>query len=118
MIDERRADKRFLLHVPVEITGVDESGLQFSERSRLEDAGDIGCRFTLRNTVEQGGILGVEPLGPDGEKIEDEYSRPFLIIWMEPNGERFMVGVRSLLEDELTDSAGHLKNFNSKIGAK
>jgi hypothetical protein len=29
MNNERRMDERFLLHTPVEITGVDDSGLQF-----------------------------------------------------------------------------------------
>jgi hypothetical protein len=33
MTVERRAYKRFLLHTQVEITGVDESGLQFAERA-------------------------------------------------------------------------------------
>jgi hypothetical protein len=29
MTNERRMDERFLLHTPVEINGVDDSGLQF-----------------------------------------------------------------------------------------
>jgi hypothetical protein len=66
MRDERRVDKRFLLHSWVEITGVDSSGLQFAERSRLEDVGDAGCRFSLRGAVHKGSVLGVEPLGPEG----------------------------------------------------
>jgi hypothetical protein len=118
MTEDRRADKRFLLHSPVEITGVDESGIQFVEQSRLEDAGDLGCRFSLRNAVRQGSILGVEPLGPEGEDLEDEYSRLFVIIWMEPNGDRLTIGARCLLEDELTESGYHTNGFNSKVPAK
>lgn len=57
MTDERRADKR------VQITGIDKSGLQFVERSRLEDIGDSGCRFSLRGQVPQGNVIGVMPLG-------------------------------------------------------
>jgi len=118
MTDDRRADKRFLLHSPVEITGVDESGIQFVEQSRLEDAGDLGCRFSLRNVVRQSSILGIEPLGSDGKNLGDEYSRLFVIIWMEPKGDRLMVGARCLLEDELTDSSNHTNCFNSKVPAK
>jgi hypothetical protein len=118
MTEDRRADKRFLLHSPVEITGVDESGIQFAEQSRLEDAGDLGCRFSLRNAVRQGTILGVEPLGPDGENLEDEYSRLFVIIWMEPTGDRLTVGARCLLEEELTDSGYHSNCCNSEVPAK
>lgn len=104
MTGERRADKRFLLHLPVEITGVNESGGQFIEQTRIEDAGGMGCCFSLRNTVEQGAILGIEPLGPDGESLEDEYPRLFVIIWMGRKDVRLMVGARCLLEDEFTDS--------------
>jgi hypothetical protein len=118
MTGERRADKRFLLHSPVEITGVDESGLQFVEQSRLEDVGDLGCRFSLRNSVQQGAILGVEPLGRDGENFEDEYSRLFIIVWREPQGDRLLVGARCLLEDELTDSGCPANGFHSKVPAK
>jgi hypothetical protein len=104
-----------LLHLAVQITGVDESGLQFSERSQLEDVGDLGCRFSLRNAVRRGAILGVEPLGSDGESLEDEYSRLFVIIWLEPKGDRSTVGARCLLEDDLTDSGCHRKCCNSNV---
>ena len=118
MTDERRADKRFLLHSQVEITGVDDSGLQFAERSRLEDVGDLGCRFSMRNAVHQGGILGVEPLGRDGENIQDEYSRLFVIIWTERKGDCLTVGARCLLEDELSDVSFQTNRSNSKVSAK
>ena len=105
MTNERRVDKRFLLHSPVEITGVDDSGLQFAERSRLEDVGDLGCRFSLRNAVPQGGIVGVKPLGPEGETCHDEYSRLFVIVWLKPEGDRFTLGVRCLRETNYPTSA-------------
>ena len=116
MINERRADKRFLLHSPVEITGVDDAGLQFAERSRLEDVGDLGCRFSIRNAVHQGGILGVEPLGANGETLPNEYSRLFVVIWVKRTGERLTVGARSLREDELSD-AGFPTNCSASKGS-
>ena len=57
MIHERRAQSRFFLHSQVEITGVDESGLQFAERARVEDVSDLGCRFSIRGAVHEGSIL-------------------------------------------------------------
>jgi len=118
MTDERRADKRFFLHSPVEITGVDDAGLQFAERSRLEDVGDLGCRFSMRNVVQPGEILGVEPLGPDGENLPGEYSRLFVVIWVKCRGDCLMVGARCLLEGELSDAGFHANSSTSKVSAK
>jgi len=103
MTVERRAYKRFLLHSPVEITGVDESGLQFAERARVEDVSDLGCRFSIRGAVHQGSVLGVMPMGPEGENLLDEFPRLFVIIWAKRKGDRLTVGARSLREDELSD---------------
>lgn len=107
MTTERRADKRFLLHSWVEINAIDSSGLQFAERARLEDIGDSGCRFSLRGTVHPGGVLGIKPLGPDGENLLDEFTRLFVIIWVKRKGNRLTVGARSLREDELSDGGVH-----------
>lgn len=118
MTGERRADKRFLLHLPVEITGVDESGVQFVEQSQIEDAGDMGCCFSLRNAVERGAILGIEPLGPNGENLEEEYPRLFVIIWVGPKGDRLMVGARCLVESELMGSGCSTDLSTSKGSGK
>lgn len=115
MTEDRRADPRLLLHTQVEISGVDKAGRQFAERSSLEDAGDAGCRFRLRNTVQAGAILGVEPLGPGGERFPDEYSRLFLAIWVKWRGDRWMVGTRCLMEDELSGAALPASDSSAKI---
>jgi hypothetical protein len=107
MTNERRANKRFLLHSWVEINGVDESGLQFAERTRAEDLGDSGCRFTMRGAVHEGSVLGVKPLGSEGENIPDEFPRLFVIIWVKRKGNRLTVGARALQEDELSDGGVH-----------
>lgn len=107
MTDERRANKRFLLHSWVQITGVDESGLQFTERSRLEDVGDSGCRFSLLGAVHQGSVLGIEPLGAEGEDLQDEFPRPFVVIWAKRKGNRLTVGAKSLREHESSDGGIH-----------
>ncbi len=118
MTGERRADKRLFLHSPVEISGVDESGVQFVELSQIEDAGDMGCSFSMRNAVQQGAILGIEPLGPEGENLADEYPRLFVIIWMERKDDRLRVGARCLLKDEFMSSDCSTSRFHSKVPGK
>jgi|ERR1700722_6997332 hypothetical protein len=114
MSSERRAGNRFLMHSRVEITGVDESGLQFAERTHVEDVGDEGCRFTIRGAVHQGSVLGVEPLGSEGESLVDEFPRLFVVIWAKRMGDRMSVGTRSLREDELADGSSHIFSSASK----
>ena len=118
MTVERRAYKRFLLHSQVEITGVDKLGLQFAERARVEDVSDFGCRFSIRGAVHQGSVLGVMPLGPEGENLLDEFPRLFVIIWAKRKGDRLTVGARSLREDELSDASIQaicsVSNFSEK----
>ena len=118
MTDERRSDNRLLLHSPVEITGVDDFGLQFAERSRLEDVSDLGCRFSMQNAVHQGGILGIEPLGPDGESLPDEHLRLFVIVWVNLIGDRLTVGARTLREDELSDAGFRTIRSASNLSEK
>jgi hypothetical protein len=118
MTNDRRTDKRFFLHSQVEITGADGLGFQFAERSHLEDVGDLGCRFSMRNVVHQGSILGVEPLGPEGQNFPDEYSRLFVVVWVKCRADRLMVGTRCLLEDELSDSGCHTDCSPSKVSAE
>jgi hypothetical protein len=117
MTQDRRADPRLLLHTRVEISGVDKAGLQFSERSKLEDVGDGGCSFSLRNAVSAGAILGVQPLGQDGEKFPDEYSRLFMVIWVKWRGDRWRVGTRCLTEDELSGAALPASDSSPKVFA-
>lgn len=102
MSEERRAGQRFLLHSWVEISGVDGSGLQFVERTHLEDVGDAGCRFAMRGAVHPGSVLGIKPLGPEGDNLPDEFPRLFLIVWTKHKYKRLMVGARSLREEELS----------------
>jgi hypothetical protein len=118
MINERRAHSRFFLHSQVEITGVDESGLQFAERARVEDVSDLGCRFSIRGAVHEGSILGVEPLGPEGDNLSDEFPRLFVVIWVKRKGNRLAVGARSLREDELSDADFHANSSASEHPSK
>lgn len=102
LVFERRSDKRLILHSPVEIVGVDDSGFQFVEQTRLEDFSDLGCRFSMRNVVRRGAVLRLELLGPNGETLPEEYPRLFVALWVRRKGDRQIVGARCLLEDDLT----------------
>ncbi len=102
----------------VEITGVDRSGLQFTERARLVDVGGLGCHLLARNTLQQGGILGMEPLGPHGENLPDEFPRLFVIVRVLRRGELWEAGVRCLMEDELTDGPSHGSCAEAKASAE
>jgi hypothetical protein len=103
---ERRSEARLILHAPVEVSGIADSGEQFAERSNLEDVSALGCRFSVKNAVQSRVVLGIEPLGESGEKLTDEFPHLFVVLWVKPNGERLTVGARSFTEKELTDSSG------------
>jgi hypothetical protein len=115
---ERRASHRFLMHAKVEITGVDESGLQFAECSQVEDVGEAGCRLSVRGAVHEGSVLGLRPLGPEGENLVDEFPRLFVVIWVKRTNDRLQVGARSLREDELSDGGAQILHSPSHSSQK
>jgi len=105
MWNERRADQRILARWTVEISGVDEAGMQFTERAQSIDASSEGCRFLLHSRVLPGGVIAVEPLGPNGENLADEFARLFVVVRTNSRDDLLEVGARSLLEDELCGSS-------------
>jgi hypothetical protein len=115
---ERREGHRFLMHARVEITGVDESGLQFAERSQVEDVGETGCRFSVRGAVHQGSVLGIRPLGPEGKNLVDEFPRLFVVIWVKRKNDCLQVGARGLREDELSDGGAQILRSPSHSSQK
>lgn len=100
----RRENERLILHSPVKIAAIDDSGTQFCESARLEDVSDIGCRFSLRHRLQPGTVVALKPLGPAGEDSSTEPWRLFLVIWVRAASPRATAGVRCLLEHELRDS--------------
>ena len=119
MTSERRTDQRSLLHSPVEITGIDDSGRAFAERSRVQNVGDSGCCFSIRSTVRPGSLVGIEPLGQDGARLPNEHPRPFVIIWVSRKGNCSTVGARSIGRDELAGARfASGESSTSKTSAK
>jgi hypothetical protein len=115
MRNERRSDKRIFARWPVEITGIDEAGQQFAERTQSIDVSGLGCRFQIRNEVCAGAVIGVEPLGPNGQHLTDEFPRLFMVVRTNRNGDLLEIGVRSLLAEELSGAALDMDNAESKI---
>ncbi len=118
MTMERRKDKRVSANSQVEINGIDAAGVQFTERARLADVGGEGCCILARNSVQKGGIIGVEPLGPEGENLSGEFPRLFIIVRVKREGDFFEIGARCLLEDELCDSKMQMQSSSSKVSVK
>jgi hypothetical protein len=98
---ERRAEKRILVHVPVEVTVVDRKGPPFSERTFIEDVSDFGCRFSTRGPVEKGDTVALKILGRYGNNLPDEKPRLFEIMWVARKENGSTVGARVLQDEKL-----------------
>ena len=94
LVERRRAERRILVHVPVEVTEVDGEGHAFTERTFIEDVSDFGCRFSTRGPVQKGDTVAVKILGSNGKALPDEESRFYEIMWVAPNSHGFTVGAR------------------------
>jgi hypothetical protein len=114
MSDDRRTEKRVVVQTKVQVTGIDDSGLQFTERARLVDVDSLGCRFLVQNAIQQGGVVGIEPLGPVGEKLSDEFPRLFTIVWVKRKGDLLEVGARCLLEKDLSDGSFYARSCDTR----
>jgi len=114
----RRLEKRKPVHVPVEITGINASGLQFAERGRLENVSELGCSFSLQSVVYPGEVVGVKPLGPDDGTLQGEHPRLFVVVWVHRKWNSSKVGARSLQEGELSNSSDNSNKSTSKVPAK
>ncbi len=91
---ERTVVRRLLVHVPVEVTEIGGEGHPITERTFIEDVSDFGCRFSTRGPVKQGGTLSVKTLGRKGNKLPDEESRLYEIMWVAPKDLGYTIGAR------------------------
>jgi hypothetical protein len=103
LVERRRAERRILVHVPVEVIKVDGEGHSFLERTFIEDVSDFGCRFSIRGQVQQGDKITVKLLGPDGNSLQGEEPRRFEIMWVARNERTFTVGARLLQGEKLAN---------------
>ncbi len=100
----RRAETRILVHVPVEVTVIDEQGQMVTDRTFIEDVSDFGCRFTTRGPVKQGDTVAVKILGKYGNSLSDEAPRLYEIMWVAPKDHSHTVGARLLQGEKLANT--------------
>jgi hypothetical protein len=100
---EKRAERRILVHVPVEVTEIDSKGRHITERTFIEDVSDFGCRFSTRGPVQQGDTVAMRILGPNGKQLLDEESRLYEIMWVARKEHGSTVGARVLQGEKLAN---------------
>jgi len=103
LVERRRAERRILVHVPIEVTKVDGEGHPFIERTFIEDVSDFGCRFSIRGPAQQGDKVTVKLLGPDGNSLRGEEPRQFEIMWVAQRERSLTVGARLLQGEKLSN---------------
>jgi hypothetical protein len=118
LIERRRAERRILVHVPVEVTKVDGEGHFFTERTFIEDVSDFGCRFSTRGLVQQGDTVTVKLLGPDGKNLPGEEPRLFEVMWAARKERGTTLGVRLLQGEKLDKIKSLAENGGPKRDAK
>ncbi len=100
---EKRAERRVLVHMPVEVTEIDGAGSNIKERTFIEDVSDFGCRFSTRREVRQGDTIALKILGPHGNNLLDEQPHFYEIMWVAPKEHGFTVGARIVQGDKLAN---------------
>jgi hypothetical protein len=101
---DRRAESRILVHVPIEVTEIDEQGQTVTDRTFIEDVSDFGCRFTTRGPVKQGDTVAVKVLGKNGNSSSGEAPRLYEIMWVAPTDHGHTVGARALQGEKLANT--------------
>jgi hypothetical protein len=94
LLDRRRAERRIVVNVPVEVTEMDGGGHPITERTFIEDVSDFGCRFSTRVPIQQGDTVSVKLLGPNGCAIPGEEARLYEIMWVARKEHSTTVGAR------------------------
>jgi hypothetical protein len=115
---ERRVERRVLVHVPVEVTAIDDDGQPAIERTFIEDVSDFGCRFSTRGSVKQGDTIAVKILGRYGNNLPDEDARLYEIMWVAPKDRGFAVGARLLQGEKLANAKIPPDKFSPNHGVQ
>jgi hypothetical protein len=114
VVDRRRAERRILANIPIEVTRIDSEGHPVKEKTFVEDVSDFGCRFSTRKTIQQGETVVVRILGSRGDLLPDEVPRYYEIMWVAPKGNGFTVGARVLQGEKLANVKFPTENSGPK----
>jgi hypothetical protein len=90
----RRADLRLTVNAPVAITNRNAPCGTITEKTTIEDVGDNGCRFSMREPVQVGDTILIQLLSEDGAAPLDAPAKLFRVIWVKRGEEKSGVGVR------------------------
>ena len=115
---EKRAERRVLVHMPVEVTEIDGAASSMKERTFIEDVSDFGCRFSTRREVRQGDTIALKILGPHGNNLLDEQPHFYEIMWVAPKEHGFTVGARIVQGEKLANVKLPPENGGPKQDAK
>ena len=95
---DRRRHPRIKLAVPIQVSGLDQSGEFFTEKTTTANISETGCQFALRSAghLSPGATLTVSIVPRDANAAR--ISRPVLfeIAWVEPaeDGSQFVGAVK------------------------
>ncbi len=97
----RRKAKRVVIAFPVEISGFDEAGRIFRERTVTSDVSEHGCRFDLLRELKCGEVIAIQ-LGSRSEERSDK-GKPLLfeIAWVEPSVHGWTIGAFKLQPENI-----------------
>jgi hypothetical protein len=101
IVVDRRSGKRLHLNFSIRITGFDQIGHPFTERTRTEDISETGCRFDLLTPVKRGSVVTIELLLPSNIKLPEEKPGLFEIVWTVARTIGWTVGTRKLIGDKI-----------------
>ena len=110
LVDRRRAERRILVNVPVEVSQVAGEGHHFVERTFIEDVSDFGCRFTTRNPLQKGDSISVKLLGQVGSNSLEDEPRLYEVMWVAPKEHSYIVGARVLQGEKLAAVKSRAEN--------
>jgi len=100
LASDRRGGKRLNLSCPIEISGIDRTGVSFSECTKTQDISERGCRMETSLPLERGDIVAIKLL-LDGGKTPDEAPHFFEIMWTVNNAKGRVVGARKLQSENI-----------------
>lgn len=73
---EKRKERRIRVRLPVEVRGVDRSGVRFNERTESEDLSRQGAAFVLSRDLDLGADLDILIVRPPRGKSAARESTP------------------------------------------
>lgn len=94
LVERRRADKRILVNVAVEVTQQDAAGHSVTERTFIEDVSDFGCRFSIHSPIRPGNAVSIRLLGPNGRLFPNEEPRLYKVMWVARKQHIYTAGAR------------------------